>query len=445
MLTGEQKGQGAVAHQCQTFAIRAVHGINRLHRPDLLAQILGQVGYGHGTDVDDLVVPSGQGVEFRVHLNPLFPQAFGSTPTYSNGLDDCLGHGSLQINVQQPMFHAGATNLDPICQYKAPLKSSGSDPAMQENAVLHILGLPAPDDQLPVLDCYRQIILTKTCDSQRDAVGILGGGFDIEGGITFPCGLGCPLYQPFKLLKAQQERVCPKTQFRHSCTMPFAKATFSASGPGSGTLSWSEYGGSLCTVQDFGPLPSRKTWPSLSNDKADASHQPQQITGGKADTMQAFFCLVSKGLASQGMLGRLLCTCLLGMGPALGHAQSPTPDLWMTPQAFHARVQGQVMRTQHMRSGRVFGHEAFGPDQSVVWQYPDGRCLFGQWQDVGGSVCYRYDGAAAQSCLRYRIESDQLIGHQWRLLLGDWGDSGEKLLLTPDTTFRMTCSPAPNS
>lgn len=133
--------------------------------------------------------------------------------------------------------------------------------------------------------------------------------------------------------------------------------------------------------------------------------------------------------------------CLLAALPATGHAEDP----WMAPPAFHDLVQGHVMRTQHEDSGEVFGHEAFGPDRSVIWQYPDGRCLVGRWQAKAGSICYRYDGIASESCLRYRIEAGQIIGHQWRQILGDWGDSGEKLLLTPSPGHRMSCGPQPNS
>ena len=141
----------------------------------------------------------------------------------------------------------------------------------------------------------------------------------------------------------------------------------------------------------------------------------------------------------------LWAACLLAALSAAGHAQTPSENPWMSATAFHALVQDQVMRTQHKESGEVFGHEAFGPDQSVVWQYPDGRCLVGRWRANGGSVCYRYDGIARESCLRYRIEGGQIIGHQWRQILGDWGDSGEKLRLTPSPGHRMTCGPQPNS
>lgn len=137
--------------------------------------------------------------------------------------------------------------------------------------------------------------------------------------------------------------------------------------------------------------------------------------------------------------------CLLALRPIPGDAQSTQQDPWLEPDAFRAAVQGQIMRTQHEDSGTVFGHEAFGPNDTVTWQYPNGRCLTGRWKAIRGSVCYRYDGVPGESCLRYRFEATQLIGHQWRNAYGDGGDSGEKLLLTPSPKHSLTCGPAPNS
>ena len=50
------------------------------------------------------------------------------------------------------MLHAGTANLDPIGQHKAALKRPRGNPSVQENTVMHIIGLPAPHNQLPVLD-----------------------------------------------------------------------------------------------------------------------------------------------------------------------------------------------------------------------------------------------------------------------------------------------------
>ena len=59
MLTGQNKGHGTVADQCQTFAIRPMKGIDRLNRPNLFPQIIGQIGHRHGPDIDDLALPTG--------------------------------------------------------------------------------------------------------------------------------------------------------------------------------------------------------------------------------------------------------------------------------------------------------------------------------------------------------------------------------------------------
>lgn len=211
--------------------------------------------------------------------------------------------------------------------------------------------------------------------------------------------------------------------------MPFAKATFSAAGPMTGTHPAVKYGVRLCAVQAFAPI---AFMPELAQAFVRTAHPG-------AKTMRKFF---RPKTAPQKTAWRWLAlACFVASVPATALAEAP----WMPPLAFQDLVQGQVMRTQHEHSGEVFGHEAFGPDRSVIWQYPDGRCLVGQWQAKGGSICYRYDGIASESCLRYRVEAGQIIGHQWRQSLGDWGDSGEKLLLTPSPGHRMTCGPQPNS
>lgn len=126
-------------------------------------------------------------------------------------------------------------------------------------------------------------------------------------------------------------------------------------------------------------------------------------------------------------------------GPALAE------DKWLSPEDFRARVEGDVVRTEHADSGAIFGHEFFQEGNRVTWRYPDGRCLYGAWWAVGETICYRYRGMAAISCLRYSLDGGQLTGHQWDPLLREQGDTGELLRLTPMGVRGMDCAIAPTS
>lgn len=118
---------------------------------------------------------------------------------------------------------------------------------------------------------------------------------------------------------------------------------------------------------------------------------------------------------------------------------------WLSADAFRARVEGQLVRTTFDGTRTVFGHEQYITGDRVVWQYPDGRCLLGTWQAFGETICYRYDGFAKWSCLRYAMEGSQLIGHQWDPLLLDQGNSGERLHLKPLGSGTLSCKGEPSS
>ena len=118
---------------------------------------------------------------------------------------------------------------------------------------------------------------------------------------------------------------------------------------------------------------------------------------------------------------------------------------WLSADDFRARVVGDVVQTEDAESGALFGHEFFQKGNRVTWRYPDGRCLYGAWWAVGETICYRYQGIAGLSCLRYALEGGKLIGHQWDPLLREAGDTGQRLHLTPMPARGMTCSGAPTS
>ena len=127
---------------------------------------------------------------------------------------------------------------------------------------------------------------------------------------------------------------------------------------------------------------------------------------------------------------------------AIAQSESQSSD-WLAPADFLALTAGQVMDTFHADGKTIFGHEEFGPDGSVIWQYPDGTCLTGQIEIRAGAVCYLYDGHPAPSCLRYQARGTEILGHQW-----DLADSN-RLSLWPDVRLRpsarhaLDCGPPP--
>lgn len=128
-----------------------------------------------------------------------------------------------------------------------------------------------------------------------------------------------------------------------------------------------------------------------------------------------------------------LAVLMAGIGTQAG-AEGP----WLDPSEFRAFVQGHVVQTL-LADGRPFGAEEFGPEGAVIWQYPDGTCLRGRWQVVGGAICYDYDGVAHRSCLRYRAEGDDLLGYQWDVArdVVDWRRAGVRL--RPTTSPPLVC------
>ena len=85
---------------------------------------------------------------------------------------------------------------------------------MQEDAVIPFVGLFAAHDKLAILDRNRQIVLAEPGHGQRDPESVVAKLFDIVGRIAV-VGFRGPLHQPFQLIEAKKEGVCPQGQFAH--------------------------------------------------------------------------------------------------------------------------------------------------------------------------------------------------------------------------------------
>ncbi len=94
-----------------------------------------------------------------------------------------LGDLAHQVDMQHPVAMRGAGDADMVGQSEAAFEGAGGDAAMQVGAPGLLGGLLGGDDQRAVLDLDSQFIGGKARHGNRDAIGILGGLFDIVGGV----------------------------------------------------------------------------------------------------------------------------------------------------------------------------------------------------------------------------------------------------------------------
>ena len=85
--------------------------------------------------------------------------------------------------MQHAILMAGTGHLDMVGQLEPALEGAGGDAAMQEAAAFVGLGFPGGHDQAVFLDLDAQIFCRETGHGDRDTVGIIGGLFDVVGGI----------------------------------------------------------------------------------------------------------------------------------------------------------------------------------------------------------------------------------------------------------------------
>lgn len=149
---------------------------------------------------------SGTAEYFEFILLPLFDL---------DGLNNVFGFGAFQIDMQQTVFHGRTAHIDPVGQNERPLELSRGNAPMQEHTIPVVIRLPPANDQLPVLDGDRQIILAEARHGQRDAIAAFGCLFDVKGGISLIPGFRAAFQQAFQLFKPQEIGVRSKCQFRH--------------------------------------------------------------------------------------------------------------------------------------------------------------------------------------------------------------------------------------
>ena len=135
----------------------------------------------------------------------------------------------------------------------------------------------------------------------------------------------------------------------------------------------------------------------------------------------AFWCAAMAVLAVMGGMVQ---------GPATAQDAPDwiAPD-WIAPDDFRDMTEGRVMLTLRTDGVTVFGHEQFLAGDRVIWQFPDGTCLSGRWQEVSGAVCCDDVGVPSRSCLRYRVKNGGLVGHQWDIdrAIGEWPQPSVRL------------------
>src|SRR5690606_17324020 len=96
-------------------------------------------------------------------------------------------------------------------QHKGALELAGGDAAMKVGA-LAVFALPAPDDELVLLDGDVEFLGTETGHRQGDQQTVAGGlavarqALDVIGRVTVSRGLRGPVEQTLELIEAQQER-----------------------------------------------------------------------------------------------------------------------------------------------------------------------------------------------------------------------------------------------
>ena len=83
--------------------------------------------------------------------------------------------------MQHAVFMDRPGDAHMIGQRKAAVKGAGGDAAMQVGLVLGLGRLAGGDLQGAILDLDAEFLGREACDGDRDAIGIIGGLFDVVG------------------------------------------------------------------------------------------------------------------------------------------------------------------------------------------------------------------------------------------------------------------------
>ena len=88
-----------------------------------------------------------------------------------------------EVDVQHPVFVAGTIDADVIGQCETAFKGAGGDATVQVGAALILCRFAGGDMERAILHLDREFIGGEARHGDRDAIGILGGLFDVVGRI----------------------------------------------------------------------------------------------------------------------------------------------------------------------------------------------------------------------------------------------------------------------
>ena len=209
VLTGKNKGQIAIFYERDTLTVCCVNSIDLIDPTRLLTHLIRKVGHVYRTHIDRAF--AFEFTEIKLCIHTIRP---GSALIDRDLPHDCLWRGALEIDVQKSVHQFRSTYLNAVSQQKGPLKLPRRDTTMQKNAIRLIVTLPSTHDQLPILDCQRQVVLGKTGHSQSDPKRVIGNLFNVIRGIAV-IGLGGAFHHAFQLVKSQKEWMGSQAQFAH--------------------------------------------------------------------------------------------------------------------------------------------------------------------------------------------------------------------------------------
>ncbi len=105
--------------------------------------------------------------------------------------------------MEKAVVQRRADRIDPFGKNERPLKLTRRDTAVQKD-LRPVVGLFAPDDELPVFDRYRQVAFRKTGDRERNAKAVLADLFDIVGRVPVGRRLGGAVQQSFEFVEPEK-------------------------------------------------------------------------------------------------------------------------------------------------------------------------------------------------------------------------------------------------
>lgn len=111
-------------------------------------------------------------------------------------------------------------------------------------------------------------------------------------------------------------------------------------------------------------------------------------------------------------------------------------DVPLSAGDFEARTTGRTLT--YGMDGQVFGSEQYLPGRRVIWAFAGQDCQRGTWEEVGGQICFRYEGDPDPACWQFFDEA----GHLRAELIGD-DDEGASLTQLSQSDKPLSC-PGPD-